>query len=223
MSKNTVLVVVLVFSFLVLIASGYFTYRWWQNKKIEEKQAEELLNQENAEEIAAASGEVETTDNQNYPESAVTNEGWLLYKNYQNNFLIEYPSEAKIEYMNDPTTNDIRYSKCVKISTDNYYILVGSVPSSDDPIFCFRTGVGTEWGQGPTETVTAAGMEYTITGMHTEAASAGYYKDFFMISPVDGRVKIEYGIDVNEKYGTISKTSAKEIVHKIIASYSPAE
>jgi hypothetical protein len=44
-----------------------------------------------------------------------------------------------------------------------------------------------------------------------------------MISPVDGRVKIEYGTDVNEKYGTISKTGAKEIVHKIIASYSPAE
>ncbi|MDD3086925.1 MAG: hypothetical protein PHH45_03270, partial [Patescibacteria group bacterium] len=151
------------------------------------------------------------------------NSGWLEYKNYLNKYRIEYPSEAKITDMSDPAAENIEYSSCLKISTENYYVLIGTAPEDDDPITCFRTGVGTDWGQGPTEEVTAAGMEYTTTGMHTEAASAGYYQDFFMISPVDGRVKIEYGTDVNEKYGSISKVDAKEIVHKIIASYSPAE
>ena len=216
MSKKTILIIVLVILGTLILASGsYAGYRFWKhNQDLKEQEKNSAENEEL----------VESDESQTSDESEQTiNSGWLEYKNYLNKYRIEYPSEAKITDMSDPTAENIEYSSCLKISTENYYVLIGTAPEDDDPITCFRTGVGTDWGQGPTETVTAAGMEYTITGMHTEAASAGYYQDFFMISPVDGRVKIEYGTDVNEKYGTISKTSAKEIVHKIIASYSPAE
>lgn len=223
MPKKTVFIVVLVVLFLALVTGSYLTYRWWQNKKNLERETEEMLENEDTKEDAEANSDNETEESQIESKTATTNEGWSLYKNYQNSFLIEYPTDAQVEDISDPVASDIHYSECVKISTDNYYVLVGTAPTEDDPVMCFRSGVGADWSQGPTETVTAAGMEYTTTGMHTEAASAGYYQDFFMISPVDGRVNIEYGIDVNEKYGTISKVDAKDIVHKIIASYSPAE
>jgi len=216
MSKKTILIIVLVILGTLILASGsYAGYRFWKhNQDLKEQEKNSAENEEL----------VESDESQTSDESEQTiNSGWLEYKNYLNKYRIEYPSEAKITDMSDPATENIEYSSCLKISTENYYVLIGTAPEDDDPITCFRTGVGTDWGQGPTETVTAADMEYTTTGMHTEAASAGYYQDFFMISPVDGRVKIEYGTDVNEKYGSISKVDAKEIVHKIIASYSPAE
>ena len=216
MSKKTILIIVLVILGTLILASGsYAGYRFWKhNQDLKEQEKNSAENEEL----------VESDESQTSDESEQTiNSGWLEYKNYSNKYRIEYPSEAKITDMSDPATENIEYSSCLKISTENYYVLIGTAPEDDDPITCFRTGVGTDWGQGPTETVTAADMEYTTTGMHTEAASAGYYQDFFMISPVDGRVKIEYGTDVNEKYGSISKVDAKEIVHKIIASYSPAE
>ena len=216
MSKKTILIIVLVILGTLMLAGGsYAGYRLWKhNQDLKEQEKNNAGNEES----------VESDESQTSDESEQTiNSGWLEYKNYLNKYRIEYPSEAKITDMSDPAAENIEYSSCLKISTENYYVLIGTAPEDDDPVTCFRTGVGTDWGQGPTETVTAAGMEYTTTGMHTEAASAGYYQDFFMISPVDGRVKIEYGTDVNEKYGTISKTSAKEIVHKIVASYSPAE
>ena len=216
MSEKTILIIVLVILGTLILASGsYAGYRFWKhNQDLKEQEKNSAENEEL----------VESDESQTSDESEQTiNSGWLEYKNYSNKYRIEYPSEAKITDMSDPAAENIEYSSCLKISTENYYVLIGTAPEDDDPITCFRTGVGTDWGQGPTETVTAADMEYTTTGMHTEAASAGYYQDFFMISPVDGRVKIEYGTDVNEKYGSISKVDAKEIVHKIIASYSPAE
>lgn len=216
MSEKTILIIVLVILGTLMLAGGsYAGYRFWKhNQDLKEQEKNSAENEEL----------VESDESQTSDESEQTiNSGWLEYKNYSNKYRIEYPSEAKITDMSDPAAENIEYSSCLKISTENYYVLIGTAPEDDDPITCFRTGVGTDWGQGPTETVTAAGMEYTTTGMHTEAASAGYYQDFFMISPVDGRVKIEYGTDVNEKYGSISKVDAKEIVHKIIASYSPAE
>jgi hypothetical protein len=200
---------------LILAGGSYAGYRYLKNKEIKEKEELEETSQESIE---------DTTDaEESVTEETVLNTGWSVYKNYLNKYRIEYPQEAKITDISDPTVEEINYSGCLKISTDNYYVLIGTTPGENDPAACFRTGVGTDWNQGPTETVVVAGMEYTTIGMYTEAASAGYYQDFFMISPVDGRIKIEYGIDVNEKYGTINKADAKEIVHKIIASYSPAE
>ncbi|HOE15554.1 MAG TPA: hypothetical protein PLH82_02715 [Candidatus Paceibacterota bacterium] len=223
MSKKTILIIVLIILGALILASGsYAGYRLWKhNKELKEQEKISAENDESIEtdeEQISAESEQETETN-----DQTVNSGWLEYKNYLNKYLIEYPNEAKISDISDPAVLDINYSNCLKISTENYYVLIGTAPGENDPATCFRTGVGADWGQGPTETLTAAGMEYTTTGMHTEAASAGYYQDFLMISPVDGRVKIEYGIDVNEKYGTISKIDAKEIVHKIIASYSPAE
>lgn len=220
MSKKTILIIVLVIAgVLILAGGGYFGYRYWQNRKVENQQEIDEANG-----IAQKDEDDDATDDSEMTnEEATQNIGWALQKNFQNNYSVEYPKDAIVEDLSDPTSSDITYSKCLKISTDNYYVLIGTAPGEDDIGTCFRTGVGSDWTNGPTETVTAAGMEYTTTGMHSEAASAGYYRDFFSISPVDGRVKIEYGIDVNEKYGTISKEDAKGIVHRIVASYSPAE
>jgi len=148
---------------------------------------------------------------------------WQSFSNFGIKYLIEYPKDATLHDYSDPTVDDIRYSTCLKISTEYYYVLIGAVPSEDLSAVCFRTGVGTDWINGPSDTVTAAGMEYTTEGMHSESASVGFYEDFFMISPVDGRVKIEYGTSVNTDMGTISKDEAKDIVHQIVASYNPAE
>jgi len=164
--------------------------------------------------------ETDTTESQ----TTNTTTDWLTYSNFTLSYLVQYPKDAKLEDLSDPAAADIKESPCLKISNDNFYVLIGKVISDDNPPgLCFRTGVGADWTNGPSDTVTAAGMEYTANGMHTEAASAGYYKDFFMISPVDGRVKIEYGTSVNEKYGTITKAQAKDLVHKVVASYTPAE
>ncbi|MFA5157946.1 MAG: hypothetical protein WC451_02030 [Patescibacteria group bacterium] len=175
----------------------------------------------------AAETTTNSTPNSESKDNPATNLDESKYKEYRNfaiKYLIHYPIEAKIEDIGEPKASNIENADCVKISTDNYYVIIGKAEIAEDsPALCFRTGVGADWGNGPEDSVTAAGMTYTPNGMHTEAASAGYYQDFFMISPVDQRVKIEYGTSVNEKYGTISKAAAKELVHQIVASYNPAE
>lgn len=161
------------------------------------------------------------TDN---PSTKLDESKYKEYKNLAIKYLIQYPIDAKIEEISEPKASSIENAECVKISTENYYVIIGKAEIAEDaPALCFRTGVGADWGNGPEDSVTAAGMTYTANGMHTEAASAGYYHDFFMISPVDQRVKIEYGTLVNEKNGSITKAAAKNLVHDIISTYSPAE
>lgn len=172
-----------------------------------------------------------TTKNSNNANQSKTTEeqaqngaGWKIFKN-SHGYLIEYPDGATIENgsasegeKDKPATS----AYCVKISTKYDWVVIAARDIPDD-IFCLRTGVGTEWSNAPDETVTAAGEMYTAKGMKTEAASAGYYLDDYMITTLSGE-RIEYGIDVNEKYDSaMTKANAKDIVHKMVASFSPAE
>jgi len=213
-NKKIIFLVAVVCAF-VLVGAGVAIERYWSGKN----------KSEEASSTQTATATVTKTQSAAAKASATaTSTGLKTYKNYTIKYLIEYPAEATVEDMSDPKADAIENSTCLKISTDNYYILIGKKPSeSDEAGLCFRTGVGADWSNGPTDTLAAAGMEYTANGMHTEAASAGYYQDFFSISPVNGRVKIEYGTSVNEKYTSATKDQAKSQVHKIIASYSPAE
>ena len=148
-----------------------------------------------------------------------TEDNWLTYKNYLNKFLINYPKEAKIKA--DDDIKGIENSNCVRIYTNNYYVLIGG--ANEENYDCFRTGVGADWSSGPKEIVNIGGVEYEVTGMHTESASVGYYEDTFAVPTIDKRVRIEFGVSVNEKYGSIKKSEAKAILNKILKSYSLAE
>ena len=163
-----------------------------------------------------------TTDQTAAPaEQAQNGTGWKIFKNFAEGYLIEYPIDATVVNADNPAapTNG---AKCVKISTKYVWVVIAARDITDD-VSCLRTGVGTEWSNAPSEKVTAAGQEYTATGMKTEAASAGYYQDDYMITTLSGE-RIEYGIDVNEKYDpAMTKAQAKELVHKMLASFSPAE
>lgn len=157
-------------------------------------------------------------------EQAQNGAGWKIFKN-SHGYLIEYPDGATVENgsasegeKDKPATE----AYCVKISTKYAWVIIAARDIPDN-IFCLRTGVGTEWSNAPDETVTAAGQTYTAKGMKTEAASAGYYQDDYQITTLSGE-KIEYGINVNEKYdSSMTKAQAKELVHKMVASFSPAE
>ncbi|TSC93958.1 MAG: hypothetical protein Athens101428_481 [Candidatus Berkelbacteria bacterium Athens1014_28] len=219
--KVVVIIVVCVLGLTILGAGGYVLARYFIHRNDEKKANEVAENNSSDKAKEEATTEESPTDSSENPGN--TNIDWPTYKNYELSYMINYPKEAKVEDMGDPKASDLKNSKCLKISTDNYYVLVGKVPTENDASACFRTGVGSDWTNGPTDTVTAAGVNYTPNGMHTEAASAGYYYDFFLISPADENVKIEYGTSVNEKYGTMSKATAKDLVHQIVATYNPAE
>lgn len=154
-------------------------------------------------------------------EIAQNGTGWNIFKNFGEGYLIEYPDGATVVNVSDPAA-PTDGAKCVKISTKYVWVVISS-RNNENEIDCLRSGFGTEWSNAPDEVVTAAGATYTATGMKTEAASAGYYQDDFLITTMSGE-KIEYGIDVNEKYDTaMTKAQAKELVHKMVASFSPAE
>jgi hypothetical protein len=209
---------------IILVVGGAFAYDGYFDKYLKKDKAAETTTDDSdvATSATKSDGDTDVADQSVAGDDAVT-AGYELYKNYLNKYRIEYPSGATVEDFSDPVADSIENSGCLKISTENYYVLIGTKPTEETATACFRTGVGSDWTNGPSDTLTAAGMEYTTNGMHTEAASAGYYQDFFMIQPVDNRVSIEYGTSVNEKYGTISKQAAKDLVHSIIATYNPAE
>jgi hypothetical protein len=227
MSKK-VLIVVLIVVGLVLLGGGFAAGRYFQKKN--DKTQKESVSATPTTTVSAIRTTTKTAATTKSVTSGTSTSasptGLSSYRSYSLKYDIQYPSEAKIENASGSESEqgkELKDAQCIKISTDNYYVIIGPKPDETNPIECFRTGVGTEWGNGPSDTITAAGMEYTANGMHTESASAGYYQDFFSISPVDGRVMIEYGTSVNEKYGTITKAEAKQKVHSIIATYSPAE
>ena len=130
-------------------------------------------------------------------ETAQNGAGWKIFKNFAESYLIEYPADATVVNADNPAapTNG---AKCVKISTKYVWVIIAA-KDIPDTIDCLNTGFGTDWSNAPDETVTAAGPTYTAKGMKTEAASAGYYRDDYMITVASGE-KIEYGISVNEKY-----------------------
>lgn len=162
--------------------------------------------------------------------TAVTEEkssvdGWKIFKNLTQKYLIEYPSDATVT--NGSATagekdKAAENANCVRISTSNIDVIIAG-RSIDKGVDCLRTGVGTQWSEAPEETVTIAGIEYTVKGMKSESASAGYYNDDYIVTLASGE-KIEYGISVNEKMDeTATKAQAKALVHKILGTFSPAE
>lgn len=217
MSKKVIIIIACVLGLGILGTGGYFLAKYLIHKNDENKASEVAKsNSPSKSKEGATTGESSTDPSEN---PGNTNSDWPTYKNYELSYMINYPKEAKVEDLSNPKATSISDSKCYKISTDNYYVIVGKV----DAVSCFRTGVADDWRSGPSDTVSAAGKSYTTEGMHNEAASAGYYNDYFTILPVDNNVKIEYGTSVNEKYGTITKIATKDLVHQIVATYNPAE
>lgn len=200
---------------IVLILSGFgFFIGYYLPKKESEKAANIIMPTLTDDKTNSAA-----------EEQAQNGASWHIYKNFTHSFLFEYPDGATVENASSsegekgkPATE----AYCVKVSTKYVWMIVASRDIPDN-VLCLKTGLGTEWSNAPDEQVTAAGPTYTAKGMKTEAASAGYYQDDYMITTASGD-KIEYGIDVNEKYDTtMTKAQAKDLVHKMVASFSPAE
>jgi len=225
--KGNILLLVILLGLLTFSTASYVGVKYFKEKK-----AKKVLNQktsQNQNPTSTPSTFVTPSAEPTSPKTPTSNllptkeekseTDWLTYKNYLNKFLINYPKEAKIEKRDE--ADIIENSNCVRIYTQNYYVLIGG--ANEENYDCFRTGVGANYAQGPTETVNIGGGEYKVTGMHTESASAGYYEEFFAVPTVDKRVRFEFGISVNEKYGSIKKAEAKAILAKILKSYSPAE
>jgi hypothetical protein len=203
---------------LIIIGVVIFLVIYLNNKK-----SEKNTSAQNTGNTSQSSEDPLATNNPN--EKAQNGTGWKIFKNFAQGYLIEYPDGATVE---NASSSESEVSKpaneaaCVKVSTKYVWVVIASRTIADDTS-CLRTGFGTEWSNAPTEVVTAAGVTYDAQGMKTEAASAGYYQDDYLITTTSGE-KIEYGISVNEKYDTaMTKAQAKELVHKIVASFSPAE
>jgi len=168
-----------------------------------------------------------TTTPTSTEEQAQNGAGWKIFKNFAQSYLIEYPQDATVENASGSEGEKDKAASeaaCVKISTKYYHVIIlGRLANEETATDCLRTGVGTEWSNAPDETVTAAGPQYTAKGMKTESASLGTYEDFYSFQVSSGE-RFEYGISINTKDETsMTKTEAKEIVHKIVASFSPAE
>jgi hypothetical protein len=175
---------------------------------------------------AVATSSPSISPSESWPaEQAQTGPGWSIYKNFVESFLIEYPDGATVANASSSaaeTNKKATEAPCVKISTKYYSVTVESRNVTDDTT-CLKTDFGADWLEAPSESIDGVGGNYTATGFKTEAASAGDYNDFYTIyTPSD--YKIQYGISVNEKNDpAMTKAQAKEIVHKIVASFSPAE
>jgi len=217
MSKQLkwILVVLIV---LILIAGGFFGWWYWQKKKNQKSTASQPAT-------TSSQNDTSSSDNNANGEQAQNGAGWKIFKNFAYGYLIEYPDGATVENgsaSEGEKDKPANQAHCVKISTKYVWVVIASRDIPDN-IFCLRTGMGTEWSNAPDEQVTAAGQEYTAHGMYTSSASAGYYKDDYLVETLSGE-RIEYGIEVNEKYDTaMTQAQAKDLVHKIVASFSPAE
>jgi hypothetical protein len=201
---------------LILIGLGIF-FGYYLPKKVSK-------TNNNSNSNSTTKNSNNTNQSQTTEEQAQNGAGWKIFKN-SHGYLIEYPNDATVE---NGSASEGKKDKsaidayCVKISTKYVWVVIAARDIPDN-IFCLRTGVGTEWSNAPSEQITAAGQTYTANGMKTEAASAGYYKDDYQITTLSGE-RIEYGIDINEKYDSaMTKAQAKDIVHKMVASFSPAE
>lgn len=221
MNKKWIIIISIAIVLLITSVTGYILYRSYQaknsNSSSSSNRASDVNDETKVSKVSPSS--TNSTTDSTYDSNNTIKAGWTELKNTGISYLIHYPDGASVSGISGES-NDPTQAKCVKISADYYYVIVATVDSAST---CIGSYSGEEWHTSPPESVSAAGVEYSATGVFTEAASAGYYYDHLLISPVDGQVKIGYGISVNEKYGTVSKVDAKAIVHQIIASYSPAE
>lgn len=218
MTKQNKIILIIVIALVLLIGLGIGGYYYYKSKKKKTNTTPVTTTTTTSNKTNQVT---DTSDTSTSSELAQNGTGWKIFKNFAEGYLIEYPDGATVENATDSTapTNG---AKCVKISNKYVWVVISS-RNNENEIDCLRTGFGEEWNNAPDEVVTAAGATYTAPGMKTEAASAGYYQDDYMFTTMSGE-KIEYGIDVNEKYDTtMTKAQAKELVHKMVASFSPAE
>jgi hypothetical protein len=215
---STFIIVVIII--IVLLGGGVGAYYYFSNRgDADSKNSDGSSNKSSTTVVDEESDDTATSDDTSSDE--VDENGWTIYKNYKYSYLISVPTGATITNESEEQ-GDIKNSNCVEIKTDNYSVRIAAPLDEADPTICLRTGFGTDWSEGPTDSLSIQSIDYNPTGMHTEAASAGYYQDYFHIDLVDGR-RIEYTTSVNEKYGTMTKTEAKNAVHTLLQTYSPAE
>lgn len=150
---------------------------------------------------------------------------YASWKNFTNSFQgykFSYPASGQIAQLGtsghgadvDPTDG-----ACVSLKLEGGYVhILGKTKNDDMTGMCLRTGVGTEWGNIPDIQVEAFGKKYTAAGMGTSSASAGYRKEFYFFETSAGE-KIEFGIEVNEKYAPeLTYEEAKAEVLKVLKS-----
>jgi len=207
MTKQTKLILIIVIVLVLLIALGVGGYFYFKKKN--QKANSTQTSTTNADDFTAVP-----------EEQAQNGAGWKIFKNFAESYLIEYPSDATVENNDNPAT-PANGAKCVKISTKYVWVRIASrnIPT-DMP--CITTSFGTEWSNAPDEQVTAAGPTYTAKGMIFQSASMGTYADDYTITTSSGD-KIEYGIGVSDNDSGTTKAQAKDLVHKMVASFSPAE
>jgi hypothetical protein len=164
--KGNILLLVILLGLLTFSTASYVGVKYFKEKK-----APKVLNQKTNQNPTSTPSTVVTPSAEPtltkiptltpFPTKEEKSEtDWLTYKNYLNKFLINYPKEAKIEKRDE--ADIIENSNCVRIYTQNYYVLIGG--ANEENYDCFRTGVGANYAQGPTETVKIGGSEYEVTG-----------------------------------------------------------
>jgi|GEM_PF-1734721 hypothetical protein len=138
-------------------------------------------------------------------QTAATKEtaGWKTFENKPQGYKISYPPSGQIaqawtsghEADVDPTDG-----ACVNLKLEGGYVtIVGKTRTDEQMAMCLGTGLGTEWGPAGKIEVEVFGKKYTLSGMKTESASAGYKKEFYVVNADSGE-RVKLGIEVNEKY-----------------------
>ena len=211
--------VIIVVAIVVLLGGGVGAYYYFSNRGEDSKKSDGASNKSSTAVVEEEAEE--SSDAGETPDTEKDENGWTIYKNYKYSYLISVPTGATISDESEEQ-GDIKDSNCVEIKTDNYSIRIAAPLDEANPTICLRTGFGAEWSEGPTDSIKIQGIDYAPVGMHSEAASADYYYDYFHIDLVDTH-RIEYTTSVNEKYGTMTKTEAKNAVHTVLKTYSPAE
>jgi len=148
--------------------------------------------------------------------------GWKTFANKSQGYTISYPDDGSVVQLGtsghekdvDPTDG-----ACVTVKLKGGYVTVlGKTYSSDQAIMCLRTGVGTDWSKAPLLSVRAFGKKHSADGMKTSSASIGYQKEFYYFNLSSGE-KVEFGIEVNEKYTPkVTHREAKEQVMEVLKS-----
>lgn len=129
--------------------------------------------------------------------------GWKTFTNKSQGYEISYPESGQVAQAQtsghaadvDPTDG-----ACVSLKLPGGYVhILGKTRTDEQAAMCLRTGVGAEYSDFPDLQAEAFGKKYAAKGMGTTSASAGYKKSFYFFETGGGE-KIEFGIEVNEKY-----------------------
>lgn len=128
---------------------------------------------------------------------------WKTFTNNFQDYKFSYPADGNVvqaQTSGHPADVDPTDGACVSLKLANGYVtILGKTHTDDQATMCLRTGVGTEWNPIDDVQVEAFGKKYTANGMGTSAASAGYKKEFYYFK-TNGGERVEFGIEVNEKY-----------------------